>query len=398
MRDRRSDGRPNRTGPGDGDDRAVPARGRVGPHRGRSGTAEAAAPTHRSASAVAEDDRRHRVALGDGRARRRAAGLSVALSLAGTTRSVRHGADASDRRPPDRMAELARSRGERDRLDVGVGPARPRHDGGHGVLPALPPPHRVPREPGRAPVRVGDVERPVDEGSAVQRDADRRLAGILVPRAPDRSPHGPADRHHVHARPPRPAALAREGRDRCDRRDRGRPPDLPRGRAPDGPGLRGDPRCGHPDRVVPRLRPQRRLPRALRPARQGRPSGRGRSPGRGDPVGDAGPARVDDPRDKAGGARGVGRLDADEAPRRRRAGRSAIGVREALREEPRPRGPLVQARSNDVLRQPRRRDAVPDRPAVSSSTRTTRCACWASTASQRRHHSASSRSPPSAST
>ena len=57
MRDRRSDGRANRTGPGDGYDRAVPARGRVGPHRGRSGSAEAAAPAHRSAGAVAEADR-----------------------------------------------------------------------------------------------------------------------------------------------------------------------------------------------------------------------------------------------------------------------------------------------------------------------------------------------------
>jgi hypothetical protein len=60
------------------------------------------------------------------------------------------------------------------------------------------------------------------------------------------------------------------------------------------------------------------------------------------------------------GARGVGGLHAAPAPgRRSRQATGAIPLRQALREEPRARRPLVQAGSDDPLRGARGRGALP---------------------------------------
>ena len=77
------------------------------------------------------------------------------------------------------------------------------------------------------------------------------------------------------------------------------------------------------------------------------------------------PARPARPRGQARGARGIGRFDAPSPAGcgKRRPARAA-SVREAVREEPRARRPLVQARADHALRRPRGRDAVQDGPAV----------------------------------
>ncbi len=88
-------------------------------------------------------------------------------------------------------------------------------------------------------------------------------------------------------------------------------------------------------------------------------------------------------------------------PLRLRVGPGAtrtVPVRQALREEPRPGGPLVQAGPHHPVRRARGRDPVPDRSAGSSSTRTTRCACSTTTGFPPPSPTASSRSRRSAST
>src|SRR6266480_7821035 len=85
---------------------------------------------------------------------------------------------------------------------------------------------------------------------------------------------------------------------------------------------------------------------------------------RSDPAGDAGAARVHDPRDEARRARGLRWVDPAEAPRHGRGRPRAVDVREAVREEPRACRPLVQARPADALRAARGRDAVQDGPAI----------------------------------
>ena len=65
---------------------------------------------------------------------------------------------------------------------------------------------------------------------------------------------------------------------------------------------------------------------------------------------------------QAGRARRLGRFDPAAAPCRGRPGH--VPVREALRDEPRARRPLVQDRPHDPLRTPRGRSAVPVRAAA----------------------------------
>ena len=126
----------------------------------------------------------------------------------------------------------------------------------------------------------------------------------------------------------------------------------------------------HPRQRLPLLHAQRGVPRHL-PSGQDRAPRRRRAAGRGDPPGGPGPARADGGRDQAGRSRRLGWLDAAAAPRRRRP--RHLPVREALRDEPRPRRPLVQARPHDPLRPARGRGARSSRCGGWSSTRTTRC-------------------------
>ena len=96
-------------------------------------------------------------------------------------------------------------------------------------------------------------------------------------------------------------------------------------------------------------------------------------------TGDARPARAERARDQAVRAGSSGgstplRLRVDGGPRR-------VPVREAVRQEPRPRRPLVQALADDPLRHPRGRDSRSRRCGGSSSTRTTRCGCCGTTGS-----------------
>ena len=93
-------------------------------------------------------------------------------------------------------------------------------------------------------------------------------------------------------------------------------------------------------------------------------------------------------RHQAGRPRRLGRLDAAAAPRRGRP--RHVPVREALRDEPRARRPLVQARPHDPLRPARGRGAVPVGAAPRRSTRTTRCGSCATSASRPPRRTASS--------
>ena len=73
-----------------------------------------------------------------------------------------------------------------------------------------------------------------------------------------------------------------------------------------------------------------------------------------------GAARPDGPRHQAGRPRRLRRIDAAAAPRRGRP--RHVPVRQALRDEPRPRRPLVQAGTHHLVRPLRGRDAVPIGP------------------------------------
>ena len=105
---------------------------------------------------------------------------------------------------------------------------------------------------------------------------------------------------------------------------------------------------------------------------------------------------LDRARGQARRTRRLGRLDAAAAPRRRRS--RHLPLRQALRHEPRAGRPLVQARPHDPLRPARGRDARSRPSGGWSSTRTTRCACCATSASRPPRPTASSSSRPSAST
>ena len=85
-----------------------------------------------------------------------------------------------------------------------------------------------------------------------------------------------------------------------------------------------------------------------------------------------GPARSHRDRGQAVRSRGIGRFDTAAHPRRRRS--RHVPLREALRDEPRARRPLVQARAHAAVRPARGRSAVPVGAHVWWSTRTTRSA------------------------
>ena len=163
---------------------------------------------------------------------------------------------------------------------------------------------------------------------------------------------------------PGKAPLPREVGDRDRPRRRLVRPDVPGGRPAHERRVRCDPgRGGRSDRV-PLVHAERHLPGHL-PAGEGRPPGRRRSSRRGDRSRGEGPAGTRRGRDQAGRVGGIGRIDAasdDRGHARRRTG--PLRVRQALREEPRPRRPLVQARPDDPVRGARGRNAVRDRPPV----------------------------------
>ena len=119
---------------------------------------------------------------------------------------------------------------------------------------------------------------------------------------------------------------------------------------------RGEHRRGPRGQRLPLLHPERGVPGGL-PAGQDRPPRRHRPAGRGPAPGGGVAARAHGARHQAGGPRGLGGLDA-VAPEDRRRPRD-VPVREALRHEPRPGGPLVQARPDDPLRAAGGRGAVP---------------------------------------
>ena len=231
---------------------------------------------------------------------------------------------------------------------------------------------------------------------ALRRDGHRPLGGLLVP-LPSRGAAGRRPHRHrllAGARGPT-AAMGQAG-------DRGGPgrlrlraalpgcrPSLRRARRPRS--RRSDPaRCASGC-----FTPNDLVPGGLRAGQDGT-SRRRRQARRGHPARDQRAARADGARRQAGRARGIRRLDAAATPR---GGRSRhLPVRQALRDEPRARRPLVQAGPDDPLRPARGRGAVPDVSAGWSSTRTTRSACCATPASPPRRRTGSSRSRPSAST
>ena len=121
---------------------------------------------------------------------------------------------------------------------------------------------------------------------------------------------------------------------------------------------------------VPLLHAQRGVPGRV-PAGQDRAPRRRRSPGRSDPRGGRASARHHRAGHQARRARRVGWLDAAATPRR---GRSRhVPVREALRDEPRARRPLVQARPDASSTDGSRTKRRSNRCGGWCSTRTTRC-------------------------
>ena len=156
--------------------------------------------------------------------------------------------------------------------------------------------------------------------------------------------------------PDGPGQLAKLDHRRADRRVRRRSP-VPRDRPPVRRRRRGDDRRRDP--AARSSGPSRRRRCSRSPYRKGKTAHLDveRSAGRGDPQGGPRAARRRGRRARSHRAGRVGRIDADPDEGRRR-GRS-VPVRQALRDEPRPGGPLVQARADDPLRAPRGRELVP---------------------------------------
>ena len=147
-------------------------------------------------------------------------------------------------------------------------------------------------------------------------------------------------------------------------------PAVPRRRPPLRRPRRRRPRRGDPAQRLPLLHAQRGRSRDV-PAGQDRPPRRRRPARRGDPARRRGPARRHRARREAGRPGRIRRLDAAaHAPRRRPR---HVRVREALRDEPRAGGPLVQARAARSCTGGSRTRRRSSRCAGSSSTRTTRC-------------------------
>ena len=205
------------------------------------------------------------------------------------------------------------------------------------------------------------ADRRVPAAAAVRRHDDRALARVLaaVGAGGDRVVHRRRD--HLHAGRARPAAHDRQGRRRRRRRvcraRRGctsawTTPSTSSSASRFGVAIPLNAfRFFTPNEVVPgHATTAARRPTSTSAAGAARPSAR--------PFEDQLGVTVVD--DQAGRPRRLGRLDA-AAPAPRRRPRH-VRVREALRDEPRARRPLVQARADDPVRAPRGRGAVPVGP------------------------------------
>ena len=194
------------------------------------------------------------------------------------------------------------------------------------------------------------------------------------------------------------AALDRQVGDR-DRaalaRDRTR---LPGRRSSDRCRSRRDLRHRHGGRDVPMVRAERPVPRVV-PARARPPTWTSGAGAARRSCGHQGPAWAVRAGREAGGPGGIGRLHAaPDQDRCHRARTGAVPLRQAVREEPRARGPLVQARPDDPVRRAGGREALPVRPAVRRVRGLHAAPAAASSACRSRVPTASSRSPPNAST
>ena len=177
-------------------------------------------------------------------------------------------------------------------------------------------------------------------------------------------------RHHLHAGRARTLALDRQdprhhrGRDLC------RVADVPRR----GPPLRRPGRrrlrSGDPAQRLPLLHAERGRAGDAARRQDGAPRCR-RSARRGGATGVRRPTRRRGGRHQAGRSGRLGRLDAVAGSSRRRP--RHLRLREALRDEPRAVGPLVQDRPHDPVRTPRGRGSRSRRSVASCSTRTTPC-------------------------
>ena len=125
--------------------------------------------------------------------------------------------------------------------------------------------------------------------------------------------------------------------------------------------VRADPGRGVPADGVPLVHAERGVSRRLSERQHGAPR-RDRATRRSDPRGGAGAARTHGARDQAGRAGGIGRFHPASPQGRGRT--RHLSVREAVREESRARGPLVQAVADRPVRLARGRGLVPVRPAV----------------------------------
>ena len=212
--------------------------------------------------------------------------------------------------------------------------------------------------------------------SALRRRDPLAVAGLLDAVTAHGLAGGHLGRHGLLADPPRPLSRRREVGHRRHLAGGRSGAHVPGGRPPRRRGFRR--RAGRRDRShrLPLVRSQRRVPGEL-PARQDGAPGRDRSARRGDRHRGAGSAGLSGARHQARRPRGLGRLDTAASARalRCRAGRQGHRleqrrpdrdhpVRQALREEPRPRRPLVQGGAHDPVRRAGGRDSVQHRAPV----------------------------------
>ena len=135
---------------------------------------------------------------------------------------------------------------------------------------------------------------------------------------------------------------------------RGRPHRRAAGRRHRGRGVGGR---------LPAVCAQRDLPGHLQAGPQ-RPPGRGRPPRRGDPPGPGRPARADRARGRAVRAVRLGRVDPAADPGPGRGRHHPLCLRQAVRQEPSPRRPLLQARPGAAVWAAGGREAVQHRQAA----------------------------------
>ena len=316
------------------------------------------------AAAVAEEDRRHRCPPIGAARRRRPPRVHLAARQPGAARSVRR-RDHRCRRLPARG--MARQHGPIPRLGRLAIRARgpdAAHDRRRGLVQAVAAPHPVPDRCGALRCLGRGAVAPRIATAAVRRHDHRQMGGLFGTLAPDGGSRGRDRRHRVHARGAGPTADVLQDRRRRRVDPRGAVAHLPRDRPLHRRVVRHPRRRLDPGRALPRVGTERRLSGAVRRPREVRPPRRVGKARRGDHARDEGAARLRGAEHEARRARGLRRLHALEDADRRRPGRRAVGLREALREEPRAGGPLVQARAHDALRPTRGRDPIRHGPSL----------------------------------